>query len=174
MAITRRVQGADLQRRKLHEEKGKNRSWNDRRGLADHKDKLNLRGTHIEDFPTPKWMTEEEKEVFEELRDLVVHNNIAKQTDNYSLRMLATRYTEYVELCEAVKREGYIVEYTTNSGSVQRKANPLITARDNAFKDSKSLLVEFGLTPSSRRSVIKAEPEKADNSEEDEWDAILN
>ena len=174
MPSTNRVRGHDKVVRKTHDVKGNHRDWNDRRGLQHHEDALVLEAASLADFPTPRWMTVEEKEVFEELRSLVVDANIAKKTDAIALRLLAQRYTAYVELCEAIREMGLIMENVSKDGNVRRTANPLLSARDSAFNQSKGLLVEFGLTPSSRRTVLKADPDRPDNSEENEWDDLLN
>jgi P27 family predicted phage terminase small subunit len=128
----------------------------------------------LEDFPTPRWMTDEEKEMFEHLRGLLIGNNIIKKTDAFALSMLAQVYTEYLEICKLVAKDGHIIEVFSSSGNSQLKANPLLTERNRCFTASKELLREFGLTPSSRRAIIQADPNKASSDEEDEWDALLN
>jgi P27 family predicted phage terminase small subunit len=119
-------------------------------------------------------MTDEEKEIFETLREAVVENNIATGTDRLALMMLATRYTEYMELCSIISKEGRILESINRHGETVTRTHPLLVERSRCFSESKALLTEFGLTPNSRRAIIKADPAKVDSEEEELWDEVLN
>lgn len=158
--------------RAIHDIPGKHDS-NIKRRLEHHPAAQKVQAAGIESFPTPKWMTDEEKELFGELRDTIVASGTATVTDAISLQMLTTQYSEYQMIHRIICEEGHVQSHENRDGVVNTKAHPLLSERARCFSNTRSLLTEFGMTPSSRRTVLKAEPDKADSPAEDEWDDIL-
>jgi P27 family predicted phage terminase small subunit len=150
------------------------RDWNTTRYLDSHKDALDIPDGAVEDFPVPKWMTPEEKELFKEFRAFIVKYNMAKGSDRHSLILLVSAYADYLEMSRKIREEGYTYDHVTKDGVVTKRLHPLIQVRSNILKDMRLYLLEFGLTPNSRRKVLKAEPDKTEDPEDAEWNDLLN
>lgn len=85
--------------------------------------------------------------------------------DEAGFRLFCEAAALYDEACRVLADEG--LTYTTPTGQV--KPRPEVGIRDVAVRDMKSLMTEFGMTPSSR-SRIHVEPPAA--TEPSEWDEI--
>lgn len=69
-----------------------------------------------------------------------------------AIQRLAETYAEVMDLQAVVKKEGRFYEAETKFGLMIRP-HPAVTMYSDASKRLHALLVEFGLTPSSRSKV---------------------
>ena len=170
----RRITGADLERRRLHNGQH-NRSYNDKVGLSNSPDKPKFPPLTIGDLPTPAWMNKAQRLIFEEVRDKIISLDIATISDTIAIQMLAVQYTQYIDVTQVIMMEGFQVEVINEkTGVVKNVAHPLLAERGRLYNSVRPLLVEFGLTPNARRAVQARDPKKPEDPEEDEWDSFLN
>ena len=89
------------------------------------------------------------------------------KVDSGSFLMLCNEFGTYCEADDLIKAQGLEIETPIFSkdgievGS-KKEANPNLKTRNDAFKNYKSLCVEFGLTPSSRSSLNTPPKTEAD------------
>lgn len=170
-----RIRGIDVKKQRLHSRRTERGDRDKRPALLDHNpDKLVLPSLTGETLTTPTWMNAQQREVFEDIRNHILMLDIAAISDKFSLEMLCTQYTQYVEICEIIFLEGYLVTVTSAKGETRTVIHPLIVEKNRLQGSIKALLTEFGMTPNSRRTVFKRDPEKADSKEEEGWDELLN
>lgn len=85
------------------------------------------------------------------------------EIDLPALEMYCQMYGRWVEAEERVRDMGMIVK-TNNGNPIQ---NPYLAVANRAAKDMKSMLVEFGMTPSSRSRVqVDTGPDEVDEYEQ--------
>jgi P27 family predicted phage terminase small subunit len=165
--------GIDKEKEKLHSGRIARRSRTER-GFDSRKDKrkpISLTGNEIK---APSWMSAEETAIFEDMRTNILMFDIATLSDKYSFQILCLQYAQYFTLSRVIAEEGYMIEVMDKSGNACRKPHPLLVERHRIYNSCKDLMKEFGMTPKTHRLVVKADPNKPDSKEEDEWDEILN
>lgn len=66
------------------------------------------------------------------------------------LAAYCTLYSSYVQACEAIAKTGSVLQ---NKETKKFYKNPFVTIRNEALRDMRSYLSEFGMTPSSLARV---------------------
>ncbi len=86
---------------------------------------------------------------------------VLTSADLPALALLCDSYAEHVECSRVIESEGRTYEATTAAGAVMVRPRPEAAMRDAAERRARAMLVEFGLTASSRTRVhaLKAKPE---------------
>ena len=78
--------------------------------------------------------------------------------DTVALVLLCDAFPEYRALQDQVEREGATYEVPSTNGTPLVKANPVMAMLSDGQKRLKSLLTEFGMTPSARsRATVAGE-----------------
>lgn len=77
--------------------------------------------------------------------------------DSFALEQLSENHAEILEWRKLVKDAGHTYEVTNDEGETRILINPACRMLSDAEKRFRSMLVEFGLTPSSR-SKVNAKP----------------
>lgn len=100
---------------------------------------------------------------------------VLSKVDRAALAAYCHCYARWFEAEKKVRQYGLIVEEPVlsageDTGYVRLKANPAIRVSNDAAKQMKSFLVEFGMTPSSR-SRIRVEKPAAER--EDKFEKFL-
>lgn len=81
--------------------------------------------------------------------------------DAWALEQLAENYAEILAWRKIIAGEGEMVNQVMSDGeTVRRVVNPACIARSDAEKRFRAMMVEFGLTPSSRTRVNASPKEK--------------
>jgi len=104
----------------------------------------------------PEWVTERARVFWERHEPVMTAMGVLTTADVDALAVLCETEAEFWDAREDVKTGGARLEVFTESGS-KWVANPSVAIASDAFKRAKSMMVEFGLTPSSRTRV-KAQP----------------
>lgn len=123
----------------------------------------------------PAWLDGRSRggRLWKDLAELLAEMRVMTPADEHALALLSDALAEYVELRAWVRRNGRTYESVwalgeddddadADGGVVMRKMrrpNPEVAMYQDAFKRVRSLLPEFGLTPSAR-ARLKAAPEK--------------
>lgn len=174
MSARRRRSGTDEKKSKLHNLPGKQGNYTNIRPLGHGKDAVKnppkLLANMVE---APEWMGEKEKQIFNQIRDVALISDTAAISDLIALNLMCMLNVQYEQVSEVIKEEGMVVTTFVKDNEVS-KPHPLLSERSRTFVALRGLLTEFGMTPNSRRSVIKRDPESPDTSEDETWDDLLN
>lgn len=92
--------------------------------------------------------------IIEELRSAKLLTNV----DTHALAMYCEAYATWIESLEKIRSEGVVV--MTENG--YPKQSPYFLIGNKAFDQMKALLVEFGMTPSSRTRVSAVDTDDDD------------
>lgn len=87
------------------------------------------------------------------------------EVDETALSMLCQEYARYLEAVEAINKDGMIV--TSPNGYPMQ--SPHVSIANKCFEKVNRILVQFGMTPSSRSSI-----QVKDKSKDDEWSGFFN
>jgi P27 family predicted phage terminase small subunit len=126
----------------------------------------------------PSWLTKDQRRIFESFQDLIIEQEIAQVTDKFAAHMLCIQFAQYLDVCEQIAIEGFMIETINKDGIPNRRGNPLLVERARLFTSAKTLAVEFGLTPRNRQKVLEEAAEASPifeevDPEEVEWDELL-
>ena len=101
----------------------------------------------------PERLTGAALEHWRELVPELDEMGVLTTADGFALALLCEAWAECLEAGEILAREGLTYTRTTAAGSTSVAARPEVAMRSDAWKRMKSMMVEFGLTPSSRSRV---------------------
>jgi len=90
--------------------------------------------------------------------DIVIHLHDARimtALDADALSLYCEAYSRWVEANEKIKLHGMVVK----SPSGYPMQTPYLSVSNKAFDQMKSIMVEFGMTPSSRSKIQVSKPE---------------
>jgi len=106
-------------------------------------------------------------EAWAALLELLETWGVLQSQDTMALGLLVDAYAEYLEARRNVIRFGPFYE-TVGRNGLQVKQHPEVKRAQNAWARVKSMLTEFGMTPSARTRVA-GEPETPED-EFEQWD----
>ena len=86
--------------------------------------------------------------------------------DRAALAVLVSAYCDWLEADDAIEEHGLTQTRTTKGGDSYAAPRPEVAIRSDAWKRYKSMLVEFGLTPSARTRISANPAQKASRLEE--------
>lgn len=78
---------------------------------------------------------------------------ILDSADQLTLEMLCDAYDQYVEADDFIRSKGSVYKAPTGKDGFIIRQFPQVAQRSDAWKRVRSLLSEFGLTPSARVSL---------------------
>lgn len=166
--VVKTRRGPDTHRRKLHNIKG----------AAEHND-LRKSGRNAPRYKAvtrldpPKWMSQEEREIFLHIRNHVLGLNLVTTADVIAFEALCIHYSIYINISRQLSEEGLTTMEVDNKGNERIRIHPLVRVRSESYRSLFQLLTQFGLTPNSRRTVVAADPKAAEDGDEEEWDDLL-
>ena len=113
--------------------------------------------------PPPAVLSSEAKKhwriVVKQLYDADLMTNL----DIDALMLYCQAYSTWVEAGKAIQKEGVLIKQAAYGGSTERLIqNPWLMVQQKAFDQMKAMLIEFGMSPSSRtrvRTVDKKQPD---------------
>lgn len=109
-------------------------------------------------------MTDREKKWFDSMYNLLEPTGILKETDLYSLEVLA-KARATMEECDEVKRvEGLTIDVVTQNGVVKKKS-PYHQIYIDSYNIFKELSSKFGLNPADRGRIAKPKSDEDDESD---------
>lgn len=97
----------------------------------------------------PDYLIDEAKKIWNRYALPLKNLGIFKQTDEFSFATLCQECGRYVELQKIITETGYI---TTNIKNGDKAIPEMAMARE-CLKNIRALMVEFGMTPSSRSRI---------------------
>ncbi|OHX45743.1 hypothetical protein BB048_01295 [Vibrio parahaemolyticus] len=90
--------------------------------------------------------------------------DILGRADGFIIGMLSNEISEWMQLNEDVKEEGFYVQMPTATGMLQKVVNPKIKVRDEKLKVILKMLGEVGMSPAARSKVQVNEKNKQEKS----------
>lgn len=132
-------------------------------------------------------LTDRARDIYMLAGEHTLRMGVLTDVDGLALELLATAADEYFSAQEILKgiaetrtlevlgesprlKDGMVYESETQNGKIIR-AHPANGIASDAWKRAKSMLVEFGLTPSSRSRLQG--PSEDENDEHDEFARLL-
>lgn len=104
--------------------------------------------------PCPSWLPALAKREYRRIGAMLVSTGVMTVIDGHALTMIASSYATWVEAEKAQLEHGLLVKGRDGAPAV----NPFRKVANEAFDRTRQLLVEFGMTPSSRTRVKVATP----------------
>lgn len=119
--------------------------------------------------PMPSGMSRYAKQAWKRIVPVLLNMGVLTVADGDALHLYCEAWAQWKTAMIKLKEEGMTYEAEGAKGQKLTKISPWVYERDNAYKFMKSMLAEFGCTPSSR-SRLKVEKPK----DVDPFDAFLN
>lgn len=117
----------------------------------------------------PKGLDARGRKAWEEMAQLLDDMGVLTVADGMALETLVDAYSEWKKARAVVKKEGQSYKSVGENGGFMLRARPEVAIASDAWRRIKSLLGEFGLTPSSR---TKLQAQHGDD--EDPFESWLN
>ena len=134
-----------------------------------HKERINQNEPRP-DLPSlqfPDWLTDDAKKLWIKYAPILKNLEVFKQTDEFAFACLCQEMGRYVELQKEINKKK---SYTTSNIRNGDKPIPEMAMARECLKHIKSLMLEFGLTPSSRGKISIPD----DGDEESDLEKILS
>ena len=104
--------------------------------------------------PVPSWLTDDGKQSFIELSELLADDMaVLTKADTMALTLLCDAYGEYLKAKKVINELGPTQTVTSREGNSKEVARPEVMLADKSFSKVFQMLKEFGLTPVSRAKV---------------------
>ena len=97
----------------------------------------------------PDWLNDDAKRIWNKYALVLKDIGVFKQTDEIAFATLCQESGRYVELQKIINGKGYTTSNIRNGD----KAIPEMAMARECLKNIRALMVEFGLTPSSRSRI---------------------
>ena len=117
-------------------------------------------------LPTPpRHLSASVRKVWKRLREQIKGSGIATSLDTVAFEMLCKSYADYLDACEKVSQFGAVWIDKGEAKIPKFAYSPYWAVMNREWKKVQTMLVEFGLTPSSR-SRVQASPDVAADQQE--------
>jgi P27 family predicted phage terminase small subunit len=117
--------------------------------------------------PCPDFLEGDARKTWHKVSKKLFRIGLLTEIDDMALAMLCQCWTEYLEASAKLQETGLLVK--TPNG--QLTMSPYLVIANQAIKKIRALLVEFGMSPSSRSRISTAGG--GQDSESDEWSKLL-
>lgn len=102
---------------------------------------------------TPSYLDAQGKRTFADMAKLIADMRISAASDKHALAMMADMHSIYRKMRKILEVEGFTYETTNQHGDTMFRARPEVAILSDAWKNVRSMMSEFGLTPSARAKV---------------------
>jgi P27 family predicted phage terminase small subunit len=121
--------------------------------------------TPLTKLPEPSnYLTKEGREIYKELGTKLFNFNIINEFNIDTFTILISELSTYIKAQRGVNKEGLTI-------GIKREVNPKRKIAEGAFKNVRSMCVEFGMTPSS---FIKMAAIVNQNKKKDDYESFLD
>lgn len=107
----------------------------------------------VVELKCPSYLDPQAKRTFKKLAKLLKGMQVTAPSDEHALAMLADMYSIYRKMHALIAKVGFTYEVETQSGAMMIRTRPEVAILTEAWKNTRSMMSEFGLTPSSRSKV---------------------
>jgi P27 family predicted phage terminase small subunit len=112
----------------------------------------------------PHYVDKESLLYFEEIVGCGLDMDIVTKADATIIGLLSSEMSEWTQLNQAIRDEGFMVEMPTATGFMQTVVNPKIKIRDDKLKVILKMLGELGMSPAARSKVTVNQQNKDEKS----------
>jgi P27 family predicted phage terminase small subunit len=112
--------------------------------------------------PMPSGMSRYAKVAWKRIVPILLNMGVLTVADGDALMLYCEAYAQWKDAMIYLKKHGMTYEATGIKGQVLTKVSPYVAERDKAYKSMKSMLAEFGCTPSSRSRLKVEKPKDVD------------
>lgn len=110
--------------------------------------------------PCPRHLSKEARKEWRRISKELLTLGLLTVVDRAALAAYCQAWSRWVEAEEQMSKPDFKLVRSTDKG--YEHASPWVGVANNALKQMKAFLVEFGLTPASRSRVSVAKPEEKD------------
>lgn len=110
----------------------------------------------------PAHLDDAAKICWNELAPLLLGMRLLTDADYRALELLCATYSEWRSARVAVANAGATYETVNESGGRIVRAHPAVAIAADAWRRSRQMMIEFGLTPSARATIKLPPAEKKD------------
>ena len=103
----------------------------------------------------PSKVCDRTKRFMRDLLEVLDQNNVHSVLDKPAIQLLAYTYDNYIKATEMIEQSDIVVYHYTSTGK-NLKAHPAVKIQLDAQVQLTKLLIEFGLTPKSRKDIDSA------------------
>ena len=100
----------------------------------------------------PSWLTQKAKETWKQIAPILDGMRVLTKADRQALELLCDAYAEYRKARETILKRGLTYTSKTSEGKIIRPL-PEVSIAADASRRLRAMLLEFGLTPSSRSRI---------------------
>ena len=111
------------------------------------------------DIDPPAWLSERAREIWAEIIPELQRMNVFTRIDVMAAAHLCDAQAQFLECRAVIARDGRTYTSATEKGEITRP-RPEVLMGTEAERRVRALMVEFGMTPSSRTRVKAAAPQK--------------
>jgi len=119
--------------------------------------------------PCPTWVNPEGKKLWKYLAPLLERLGLLSEIDGPAFTAVCQSWGIWVALERQLKKIGRTYQYTNKAGATNEAERPESKMARNSLELCKTLLTEFGMTPSSRSRICV----NTNSGEEEEMEALL-
>jgi P27 family predicted phage terminase small subunit len=109
----------------------------------------------------PSWLSSKGKFAWKEISTLLGDMRVLTKADRKALELLCDAYSEYRDARAVIQKDGATYEAITEAGSIIVRSRPEVAISSDAWRRVKTMLSEFGLTPSSRSRIQVPDKKKS-------------
>ena len=107
----------------------------------------------VVELKCPNYLDPQAKRTFKKLAKLLQEMEVTAVSDQQALAMLSDMYSIYRKMHSLLQKVGFTYEIETQNGGTMIRTRPEVAILTEAWKNTRSMMAEFGLTPSSRSKV---------------------
>ena len=108
----------------------------------------------------PQDLTPAAKKIWNQMSPMLYRIGVLTEADTTGLAMLCSAFALWLQAEKTLKKDGY----TVSSPNGYEIPNPWFSIRNVAYQQTKDLLIQFGLTPSSRSKITAVKVEEVEDS----------
>lgn len=121
----------------------------------------------LSNVPPPEWLDEDAKEEWLRLAPILERLGVLTETDTDALTTYCEAWTTWKGATQKIRQFGMVIKGKDGDLPV---VSPYVKIAEKAFAQVKGMLIEFGMTPSSRTKVHAVKKEEAVKSK---WAGML-
>jgi P27 family predicted phage terminase small subunit len=106
----------------------------------------------------PAWLPDEAKREWRRVARLLTATRVLAESDLSALALYCEAYARYRAALDEITGKDGKLTLTVDTGTGSIKAHPALTIMNQAQGQMRAILVEFGMTPSSRTRVASDAP----------------
>jgi P27 family predicted phage terminase small subunit len=126
--------------------------------------------TVLANAPPPDWLDGEAKAEWERIAPMLGRLHLITETDLNALAAYCEAWATWKTATQQIRKWGMVLK--SPDGDIP-KVSPYVKIAHNALLQMRGLLIEFGMTPSSRARIKTVDPQPAVAAPAGKWAGLL-